>query len=652
MQKTNKNWILLVFGIIMNNSFETNAQQILPINEKSYTDSLQSILQSKQSDSIKARTSYLLSDYWRSKDTVKSKEYLIKGKAMGSKYPLVKALYPFYEGQYYFTRNTSKAAEAFMNAEKELAAFKDKEVYKFRSAAWYNYAIMKKTEKGDAFVIDIAINKAIPLSEKAGDAEKTAHYYSQLGTLLMYNGQFEKAEIYNNKAISLLESKYPNSSVLLHAYLAATSNYCYQEKKTEAKKVLDKAGEMLKGYPKSINYPNYYYNEAIYLTLTNQFDKALMSLDKGIPLAKEYNQTMLWQMLVFRKYEVFVRLKEFKKAKEVLLGLLREGPLAADVNSRKAIYDQLAKTNASMGLMEEAYKWSTAYSKTSDSLNDSKLKENINALEAKFRNAENQKMITQLEAENQKAALSAKNTRLANWLLGGAVIFLIAIAIFILYYYRNKAKLISTNAMLEGEERERTRVARDLHDGLGGMLAGVKINLSGWAENQGANINNVELDRIIGQLDNSVKELRHIARNMMPETLLKFGLETALKDLCESVMTNDIKISFQALSVKEKISTKTQLTIYRIVQELLSNAIRHAKAKNIIVQCSQNENSFYITIEDDGTGFDPTIAGRTKSMGLLNIRNRIALLKGKMNIESIIDEGTVVNVELNSSSIK
>lgn len=129
-------------------------------------------------------------------------------------------------------------------------------------------------------------------------------------------------------------------------------------------------------------------------------------------------------------------------------------------------------------------------------------------------------------------------------------------------------------------------------------------------------------------------------------------METALKDLCESVMTNDIKISFQALSVKEKISTKTQLTIYRIVQELLSNAIRHAKAKNIIVQCSQNENSFYITIEDDGTGFDPTIAGRTKSMGLLNIRNRIALLKGKMNIESIIDEGTVVNVELNSSSIK
>jgi len=208
---------------------------------------------------------------------------------------------------------------------------------------------------------------------------------------------------------------------------------------------------MLKGYPKSINYPNYYYNEAIYLTLTDQFDKALVSLDKGIPLAKEYNQTMLWQMLVFRKYEVFMRLKQFNKAKEVLLGLLKEGPLVKDTNSRKAIYDQLAKTNASMGLMDEAYKWSTAYSKLSDSLSDSKLKENINALEAKFRNAENQKMITQLEAENQKAVLSSKNNRLANWLLGSAVIFLIAVAVFILYYYRNKAKLISTKAMLEGE---------------------------------------------------------------------------------------------------------------------------------------------------------------------------------------------------------
>jgi len=191
-----------------------------------------------------------------------------------------------------------------------------------------------------------------------------------------------------------------------------------------------------------------------------------------------------------------------------------------------------------------------------------------------------------------------------------------------------------------------------LHDGLGGMLAGVKINLSGWAQNQGDQINHAELDRIVGQLDNSVKELRHIARNMMPETLLKFGLETALKDLCESVMTNDVKVNFQALSVKEKISTKTQLTIYRIVQELLSNAIRHANARNIIVQCSQNNKSFYITIEDDGSGFDPAVEGKTKSMGLLNIRNRIELLKGKMNIESIIDEGTVVNIELNSSNIR
>ena len=202
--------------------------------------------------------------------------------------------------------------------------------------------------------------------------------------------------------------------------------------------------------------------------------------------------------------------------------------------------------------------------------------------------------------------------------------------------------------MLDGEEHERERVARDLHDGLGGMLAGVKIGLSGWTNTNTDLSEDKDLHRIINQLDSSVSELRRIARNLLPETLLKFGLEIALKDLCEFYMRDGLHIDFQPFDIGKAIPLSIQLNIYRIVQELISNAVKHAQASNIMLQCSQNEDVFFITFEDDGRGFDIGVLAEKKGMGLDNLKNRITFLKGKFEIQSVINEGTTVNIELNS----
>ncbi len=263
--------------------------------------------------------------------------------------------------------------------------------------------------------------------------------------------------------------------------------------------------------------------------------------------------------------------------------------------------------------------------------------------------------------------MSAKNNRLINWLLGSVSLFLLLVALLALLYYRNNKKLsvqkelnyqqrlkdieqqhqlTITTAMLKGEEQERNRIARDLHDGLGGMLAGVKINLSGLA---GATVQDMDpgLNKVIGQLDNSVNELRRIARNMMPETLLKFGLETALKDLCESVMAEQMHVDFQSFGIETDIPLEKQITIYRIVQEILSNAVRHAQATRIVLQCSQNGDTFFVTAEDNGKGFNTDAREQKQGMGLSNIRNRVDYLKGKLEIVSAINEGTTINIELN-----
>jgi signal transduction histidine kinase len=137
---------------------------------------------------------------------------------------------------------------------------------------------------------------------------------------------------------------------------------------------------------------------------------------------------------------------------------------------------------------------------------------------------------------------------------------------------------------------------------------------------------------------------------MMPETLLKFGLEIALKDLCEFYMRDSIHIDFQAFCIQENLPLTVQINIYRIVQEILSNAIRHANAENIVLQCSQDGNDFFITIEDNGTGFDTSILARKKGMGLDNVKNRVEYLKGKTEIISTPGEGTTINIELKTDA--
>lgn len=205
---------------------------------------------------------------------------------------------------------------------------------------------------------------------------------------------------------------------------------------------------------------------------------------------------------------------------------------------------------------------------------------------------------------------------------------------------------MSAQAMLKGEELERKRMAQDLHDGLGGILTGVRINLSN-VETKVAKTLYEEVKKIITNVDKSMKELRRIAHNLMPESLSRIGLSGALEDLCKSYETPDFKVDYQPYEIQSSLTETEKLTIYRIVQELLNNALRHSKASLVIVQCSQNENKFYITVEDNGTGFDPTSPQNQKGLGLRNLDHRVQTMDGTIKIISEPNDGTTVNIELN-----
>lgn len=217
-------------------------------------------------------------------------------------------------------------------------------------------------------------------------------------------------------------------------------------------------------------------------------------------------------------------------------------------------------------------------------------------------------------------------------------------------YYRRKME--KQHAIMEKEiaiEQERTKMARELHDGLGSMLSGIKHSFA--AMNKEFTLTEkqqVLFHSNLDKLNESIKELRNITHNMASDALLKYGIENSLRDYCANISgTSGIAITFTALHTENvRLSEERSFHIFRIMQELLQNVIKHSLATRVLVQISSNKNLFYITVEDNGSGFDLQDVRRKKSMGLRNIETRVKLLKGELDIQTAPGKGTSVLITL------
>lgn len=208
---------------------------------------------------------------------------------------------------------------------------------------------------------------------------------------------------------------------------------------------------------------------------------------------------------------------------------------------------------------------------------------------------------------------------------------------------RQNSKISTLTALLDGQELERARLARDLHDGLGGLLSGTKIQLTHLNDKINEQVK-PDLDKSIHQLDGAVDELRRVAHNLMPDLLIKYGLEEALKEYAIRMSNDQLDVDVQFLSYTDSLNKETQLFVYRIIQELVNNAIKHANASQIIIQFVEDSN-YTITVEDDGKGFDINDLKLNQSAGLHNIQSRVEFLKGTLNIHSEENLGTSIEFQ-------
>lgn len=274
---------------------------------------------------------------------------------------------------------------------------------------------------------------------------------------------------------------------------------------------------------------------------------------------------------------------------------------------------------------------------------DQEFKTAIADMEIKYETAKKELTIDKLEKEHT----------LYTWII--AISVMGVLLVLCLLYVRQRLnrqkikqleqekQLVASQAVIDGEAAERTRLARDLHDGLGGMLSVVKLNLKdmkGYSLIENTDVAN--FSKAVEMLDKSIAELRRVSHHIMPD--LSSGLKIPLEDFCRSIP----EANFRFFGDDEHLDNRIKITVYRCAHELINNAIKHAKATTINVQLTVDERLISLSVQDDGSGFDPDKT--VKGLGLESVKARVAIYNGKVNIYSSPEKGgTEINMEIELS---
>ncbi len=210
----------------------------------------------------------------------------------------------------------------------------------------------------------------------------------------------------------------------------------------------------------------------------------------------------------------------------------------------------------------------------------------------------------------------------------------------------HQQELKAMNAMLEGQEKERDRVAKDLHDRLGSMLSAIKHQV-GALEGRVETLGRAQDDRYVkvnDLLDDAVGEVRRISHDLIATTLARFGLAKALEDLCASVrITGRLDVELRLFGLEQRLERSVEIVVYRIVQELVSNVLKHAKASELSVSVTRVPGRLSLIVADDGRGFDTQ--ERRAGIGLENVQARAASVGATVQVDSTPGQGTTVSVE-------
>lgn len=641
-----------------------HAQSSSTLNDYEVTiDSLKNAISTSKSDSLRCIMNYRLA-YIYTKNVDKKelgKIHLKKANELVKNNSYLKDLSYYYNSLFFSL--TKENLQKFRKADEALKKYNSREIYILRSKILFNIGLLYQRENEPLQTIEVLVKEAIPVAKKSKDSQELSNLYKLIAVVFYNNEDIAKTKYYLDLSISTLEQgkskKNRYNEDLIELYLFNVEVLSVQKKTNEAFEYLQKAEDLLKSYPLKSLYIEYYFAKGSLNQEIKNYEQAISDYDNGVRLSQLNKDSALEQRFKLMKYEVFILQNKIESAKDLLLDVFKTGGM--NIKDRAYYSYELSKIYRKLNDFEKAYVYNEQYIQLKDSLSQMFEAEKIADIEARYNKLENENKIKELTIEKQATLLNQRKNMLFLLLLSFALVCVLIFAYFIWKNLKNQKKITAQKeinhfqklnnlkrekeieimqTMINVEEAERKRVARDLHDSIGSKLSALKII---FANTQ--NKNDYNDSRINTILETSIAELRQISYNLVPESLLKLGLEKALGDLCFTLRSDTVSIEFHSYEIDNSMPLTTQTNIFRIVQELLNNALKHSKATQILVSCSQNGNRFYISIEDNGVGFDISGIEENQGLGIKNIKSRIELLHGSLDCESS-SGGTSYNIEL------
>ena len=398
-------------------------------------------------------------------------------------------------------------------------------------------------------------------------------------------------------------------------------------------------------------------------TKLKSYSDAFNCLSKSREMAIDFNDPEGRIIANIHLYEYYVATNKRDSALNVIHRAKKQSTESERVGYLSQTYLKLRDHFKAEGILDSTLFFFEKYWELTLNERNQQIQIRSKEIEERFNNEKHKS--EKLQAQQAQKEEEAKNQRL---MIAAVLLIVIIVLVIVMYQQRLKARnelaakneelhrqklddvvkekeLERVTALMEGQEKERTRIARELHDGLGSLLATVKHHYQNVEDK--LDTGNDQFESANKLLDDACVEVRRISHDMASNVLSKFGLVAALQDYAETISASGaIKLNLKVSGVNDRLDNSTEIHLFRIVQELVNNVLKHAKASSANILLTAHKKSLNIIVEDDGIGFNKDDADQKNGMGLSNLRARVTHLKGQLDIDTHTGQGTTVVIDV------
>ncbi len=487
------------------------------------------------------------------------------------------------------------------------------------------------------------------LPQLTGNAK--ANTLGNIAASYNYLDQYELSIKYQQEALGIFKASGYKPGIAI-GYNLIGSTYTKLKKPNEALPYLQESYKLKKEASDTLGMLNTLINLGENAYELKDYTKATNYFKQAEVFARVINNKSGLVKIYTNMGVLATKLNDYNAAKDYELKALKLAEKTKDNYVLTELYKNLGKTYKVTGDLDSALIVKDKAIIAKDSLIDLTVQSQIAEMQTKYETVKKEKQI-----EDQKYTIAKRNYIIIG--IVGLALFLSILAWAIFNRYRlskknelqqklNEQQQKATINILAAEEKERKRIASDLHDGVGQLMTAAWLNIQAINENAKNTDSETKelLQKTMHLVDESCKEVRAVSHNMMPNALLKKGLVNAIREFLQQINVKSTKINLQTEGLNNPLPNHVETVLYRVIQESVNNVIKHAQATSLDISINQDETGIDVMIEDNGKGFNFSEANKKDGIGLQNIKSRIEYLKGTVEWNTAENKGTLVAIHI------